>query len=57
MLGKKYFDDNQVILEIKTLDSIPLWFVKTLSELKIYPVSFSKYGNIYKNYILKEVTC
>lgn len=55
--GKKYFKDETYILEIKTLSSIPLWFVKALSELKIYPVSFSKYGNIYKNYLIKEALC
>ena len=43
----KYFKENYYIMEIKTLGSIPLWLVKTLSELKIYPVSFSKYGKIY----------
>lgn len=52
--GEKILDDNLYIMEIKTLDSIPLWFVKTLSDLKIYPTSFSKYGNVYINYILKE---
>lgn len=55
--GKKYFKDDMYILEIKTLDSIPLWFVKVLSELKIYPTSFSKYGSIYRNYLFKEALC
>lgn len=55
--GKKYFKEDKYILEIKTLDSIPLWFARTLSELKIYPTSFSKYGSIYKKYIFKEALC
>ena len=46
--GKKYFDEDYYIMEIKTLGSIPLWLTRTLSELKIYPVSFSKYGSIYQ---------
>ena len=46
--GKKYFKEDIYILEIKTLTSIPLWLVKELSELKIFPTSFSKYGSIYK---------
>lgn len=54
--GKKYFENDTYILEIKTLDSIPLWFTKILSDMKIYPISFSKYGNIYKKYLLKEET-
>ncbi len=49
-----YFKRNIYILEIKTLDAIPLWFSKALTTLKIYPVSFSKYGKIYENYISKE---
>ena len=35
-------------MEIKTLGSMPLWLVRSLSELKIYPTSFSKYGSIYQ---------
>lgn len=54
--GKKYFKDDMYILEIKTLNSIPLWFVNVLSELKIYPQSFSKYGNIYKKFLFREGT-
>ena len=44
----KFFDEDYIIMEIKTLGSLPLWFTHILSELKIYPSSFSKYGNIYK---------
>lgn len=44
----KYFDEEYYIMEIKTLDSMPLWLVSVLSRLKIYPTSFSKYGKIYE---------
>lgn len=54
--GKKYFKDDYYIMEIKTLGSMPLWLVKTLSELNIFPASFSKYGKIYEQgYKYKEV--
>lgn len=46
--GKKYFKEDYYIMEIKTLGSMPLWLVRNLSELKIYPTSFSKYGRIYE---------
>lgn len=46
--GKCYFKDKNYIMEIKTLGSMPLWLVRSLSELKIYPTSFSKYGSIYQ---------
>lgn len=49
-MGTPYFDDEHFIMEIKTLGALPLWFVRTLSRLKIYPVSFSKYGMIYQKY-------
>ena len=47
---KKIIEDKY-IMEIKTLDSFPLWLVKILTSLKIYPTSFSKYGSIYKEVI------
>ena len=36
-------------MEVKSLQSIPLWFTRILSDMKIYPNSFSKYGEIYKS--------
>lgn len=54
--GKLYFDSESYIMEIKTLDAMPLWLVRSLSSLGIYPVSFSKYGSIYiKN--REEILC
>lgn len=46
--GELYFDTPHYIMEVKSLGSMPLWFTKILSEEKIYKVSFSKYGDIYK---------
>lgn len=52
--GDSYFEDKKmVIMEIKSLNSIPLWFINALSDMKIYPGSFTKYGNIYKKERLK----
>lgn len=36
------------LMETKILGATPLWFSHILAELKIRPVSFSKYGTIYK---------
>lgn len=52
-MGESYFDEDYYIMEIKTLGSIPLWLVRFLSELNIYPASFSKYGKIYQK--MKEI--
>ena len=43
------YNKDLVIMEVKSLQSIPLWFTKILSNMKIYPSSFSKYGEIYIN--------
>ena len=55
--GTNYFDNETYIMEIKGLDSMPLWLVKNLSDLKIYPVSFSKVGSIYTKNKRSEVLC
>ena len=44
---KKYFDKEMYIMEVKSMNSLPIWFVDVLSKNKIYPCSFSKVGNIY----------
>lgn len=46
--GNLYFNEEKYIMEIKTLGAMPLWLVKSLSDFGIYPVSFSKFGSIYK---------
>ena len=46
---KMYFKDkNTIIMEIKAHGAIPLWLVRTMSELKVYPERFSKIGKIYE---------
>lgn len=44
------------LMEIKCAEAVPTELAAILSSMKIYPVSFSKYGNIYKHHITdKEV--
>lgn len=52
--GKRFFENDTVILEIKSVEAIPMWLAKILNELQIYPTSFSKYGEIYKKHILNS---
>lgn len=52
--GESILPKGQYIMEIKTLNSIPLWLVKYLSDLKIVPGSFSKYGEAYTQLILEK---
>lgn len=51
--GELLLPENMYLMEIKINRAVPLWFVKIMSDLKIYPVSFSKYGTEYKKYIMK----
>lgn len=53
--GNLYFQDKRYIMEVKTLDSFPMWFTKILEGCHIYPDSFSKYGNIYSKKIKEEI--
>lgn len=52
--GTKLLDDDTYLMEVKILGSIPLWFSHILSDLKIYPSSFSKYGEYYKKDLLRK---
>jgi hypothetical protein len=40
-------------MEVKIPEAMPLWLSAKLDELKIFPTSFSKYGNAYKTTIAK----
>lgn len=52
--GEKYFQNGEVMLEIKTIGSYPFWLVRALEECQVYPVSFSKYGNVYRKQIFPD---
>ena len=52
--GTPITEENEYILEIKTPGAMPLWLANTLSELKIYPQSFSKYAHAYYDIINKN---
>jgi len=45
--GELLLSNGYHLIEIKVPITYPIWLVKILSELEIYPVSFSKYGNVY----------
>lgn len=53
--GKLYFKEDTYIMETKVLGAYPIWFTEILSKLKIYPISFSKYGSIYSSKIKEEM--
>lgn len=47
-------DEDFYLMEIKVDLAYPVWLARVLSELQIYPVSFSKYGTVYKENIKNE---
>ena len=51
--GNKLIPDRLYLMEIKISGAVPMWFTRCLSDLHIYPVSFSKYGTEYKRYVLE----
>lgn len=53
MEGNSLLPPGGSILEIKVQDAIPLWLTDILSSGKIYKGSFSKYGEAYRQQLLK----
>lgn len=53
--GKTLLERDQWLMEIKVAQSIPLWLCRLLSEYKIYPASFSKYGTEYKQMLANQI--
>jgi SPX domain protein involved in polyphosphate accumulation len=48
-------DRDVVLMEVKTPGMLPLWLARSLSEMHIYPCSFSKYGSCYLQHIYKDI--
>lgn len=46
--GELLLPERMRLMEVKVPGAMPLWLVKLLSALSVYPVSFSKYGAAYQ---------
>lgn len=44
-------EPGQLVMEVKIPGAMPVWMSRLFSELAIFPVSYSKYGTYYKEYI------
>ena len=51
--GVRILQEGMYLMEVKTTGAMPLWLVDKLSELKLYPYSFSKYGTAYKKKVME----
>ncbi len=54
MEGTLLLPPGWTILEVKVQQAMPLWLTSILSEGKIYKASFSKYGEAYRQQIVKQ---
>ncbi len=50
-MGQAVLPQEQTLMEIKVPGAMPLWLCDLLSENRIYPTSFSKYGACYRDYL------
>jgi SPX domain protein involved in polyphosphate accumulation len=50
--GEALLDSGQWLMEIKVANNMPFWLARTLSELEVLPVSFSKYGTEYSQQLV-----
>ena len=46
--GSPLLCPGQALMEIKITGAQPLWLARALSELEIFPASYSKYGRAYE---------
>lgn len=46
--GEPLLEPGQTLMEVKITNAMPLWLAEALSELAVYPTSFSKYGQAYR---------
>ncbi|MDE5565235.1 MAG: hypothetical protein K2I93_08755 [Oscillospiraceae bacterium] len=49
--GAQIIAPNQRLMEVKIAGAMPLWLSEKLAELKIYKISFSKYGRAYQRHV------
>lgn len=52
--GENLLAEGQSLMEIKIPEAAPMWLAHLLSDEKIFPTSYSKYGTYYMNIIRRE---
>ena len=52
--GEALLPPDTVLMEIKIPGTAPIWLSRLLSELRIFPANFSKYGSCYKRLMAAE---
>lgn len=52
--GQLIIPRDKVLMEVKIPGACPMWLAAILTELELYSTSFSKYGTVYRDFILKN---
>ncbi|MGX7419157.1 VTC domain-containing protein [Carnobacterium gallinarum] len=52
--GACLLPEDECLMEVKALGSIPFWLSQILAKHQLYPASFSKYANCYKQHLYME---
>ena len=52
--GEDLLKEGERLMEVKILGAMPMWLSEILSDLSIFPIGFSKYGNEYRKYYVTE---
>lgn len=52
--GIGILESGFILMEVKIPEAMPLWMSRNFSDLGIYPVSYSKYGTYYKQYLCQS---
>ncbi len=50
--GTPLLPAGEVLMELKAAGAMPLWLSRTLGSLGVYPASFSKYGQCYREHLV-----
>lgn len=53
VFGERVIPEDEMIMEVKYSERMPLWFIEILRKHDLNKASFSKYGTEYTNYIKK----
>lgn len=48
--------DEKYLLETKIYQAMPIWLANILSELELFPTSFSKYGRVYEDMVKQNIS-
>lgn len=52
--GTSLLEQGLYLMELKISGAVPLWLARVLSDMQLYPTSFSKYGNFYIQMLKKQ---